>query len=89
MDNLTLADLWAEIMSINEMGSLPDDEIEKYKLLFYAGAYALINRNHYLQTHCESKNEYIEAMTALQKECLYVHGVDAEPEKKPFLKIVK
>lgn len=88
MNNLTLEDLWASAVEGAGLEDSTDEEMEELKLFFYAGAYSLINQNYYLQTNSETKNDYIAAMDALQQECLDVHKA-AEPDKKPFLKIVK
>lgn len=88
MDNITLADLWAHAIKGAVLENSTDEEIEKFKLFFYSGAYALINENYYLQTNSENKNDYIAAMDALQQECLGIHKA-AEPDKRPFLKLVK
>ena len=88
MDNITLADMWASAVEGAVLENSTDEEIEKFKLFFYSGAYALINENYHLQTNCETKNDYILAMEALQQECIDIHKT-AEPDKKPFLKLVK
>jgi len=87
MDNITLGDLWDNAIDGIVRESSTPDEIEKFKLFFYSGAYALINRNYHMQTNCESKEQYIEMMDALQQECIDIHKA-AEPDKKPFLKLV-
>ena len=88
MDNITLADLWAHAIEGYVTENAMPHEIEKFKLFFYSGAYALIGRNHHLQINCETKEQYLVAMGDLEKECVEIYK-QADPEKKPFLRIVK
>lgn len=90
MSDQTLSALWAYAIKDTPIENLPDDEIEKYRLFYYSGAYAMINRNYILQTTCETKEDYMAAMEALQQECIDIHqeSIEGKPEGKPFLKLV-